>query len=172
MRILTLNENSFEPVDYAERKTVKAVIVNEKGETLLFGKYLVGGGVEAGETWEQALHREALEEAGAIVEIIKPLGEIVAYRDEPKKKYLVEGFLCRYLETVSLPTTEDKEEMDVELLWVRPEFALEKMNADIQAIKSADKNSYTKDQYQSRLYNRESNLKFLSEAFKNRTKDN
>lgn len=166
MRLLTLNENSFEPTNYAERKTAKAVIVDSEGRSLTLGPYLIGGGVEEGETFEAALHREAMEEAGITIEIIRHLGEIVSYRDALKKKYVTEGFLCKYLATVSKPTSTDPEEMENELIWETPDVALVRFEVEVDALKKTDKGSYSGDGWQSRLFNRTMTLTFLKEAFK------
>ena len=72
MNILaTFNDNDFEPTDYIDRPTVKAVILNDQDEVLLFSGGLPGGGVEDGETNEQALARECMEEIGGTISIGK-----------------------------------------------------------------------------------------------------
>lgn len=81
MKLLkTYNANDFEPQDYIDRKVVRCVILDlEKNLVLLFGNLFVGGGVEENETDEIAITREALEEIGAELKIVRPLGEIIAY---------------------------------------------------------------------------------------------
>lgn len=163
---LILNANSTEPTDYLERKVAKAVIVNDDGLTLTQGPYLIGGGVEEWESYEEALHREAMEEAGIEIEIMRPLGVVVGYRDALKKKYFTKGYLCKYLRTVSEPTTNDTEELEHKLEWLMPEQTIAKIESEIEILKLADQNLYTGDEYQSRLYNRQMTLAFLKEAFK------
>lgn len=103
MNLLTLNANKFEPENYSVRKTVKTIIPNENNEVLIFGSNLIGGGVEKGESDEDALKREALEEAGIEIEIIKPLGDITQYRDFLKKKYIITGYISRGIGAASIP---------------------------------------------------------------------
>lgn len=164
MNLLTLNTNSTEPTDYTERKTAKGVVINDAGEVLMRGPYLIGGGVEEGETFEEALKREAMEEAGIEIEIIRPLGEVVSYRDALKMKYVIEGYLCKYIKTVSAPTTSDAEEIEQELIWQKPDKAVRRVQEDIKDIQGEDKNLYEGDGYQSRLYNRQMSLALLKEA--------
>jgi 8-oxo-dGTP pyrophosphatase MutT (NUDIX family) len=74
---------------YRTRKAARAVVFDDDNNVALLhvskhGYYkLPGGGVEAGEDFEEALKRECLEEIGCDVEIIKPIGRIVEYRHFP-----------------------------------------------------------------------------------------
>ena len=148
-----------------ERQTVRAVVINEKGEALMYGAFLLGGGIENGETDEEAIHREVLEEAGIKVEIIKFLGEGRGYRDAKKQVFIARGYLCKYLEKVSEPTTEQSDEVGREVLWMKPEEAIKKLEEEIENFKTK-KEEYGPDCYQSRLYNGLVNLAILKEAFK------
>ncbi len=164
MPLLILNANPIEPTDYAERKTVKAVITNERSEVFLFSSTLIGGGVEDGESDEQALAREANEEAGIEITILKPLGEIVQYRDFLKKKYVVQGYLCTYAGTLGDATTTDASERDRKKAWVDATDAITTLQSEIEALKKEDPTGYTGDAYQAKLYNRETALTFLLES--------
>ncbi len=63
------------------RKAARAVVIDESGKTVLIealgGVYykIPGGGIEAGETEQQAVMREVLEETGCNVEIGEKVGE-------------------------------------------------------------------------------------------------
>ncbi len=163
---LLLNANSTEPTDYTERKVVKAVVIDGHGKTLIQGSYLIGGGVEVGETDEEALHREAMEEAGMKIEILKPLGQVIGYRDVLKRKYVTNGYLCKYIETLGPPTTTDPEELKMKLMWEKPAEAIQRFEIEIKNLQAADQTQYEGDAHQSRLYNRQMSLAFLKEAFK------
>ncbi len=164
---LIFKESEVVPEGYAERRTVKAVVVDDKGKVLTFGPHLLGGGVEVGESDEQAIAREMLEEAGIEVEIIRPLGRVVGYRDAIRKKYIVDGFLCKYIRKLSTPTTTDEDEIGRESLWHNStEKAIQYVAEEVKKVQQTDKASYEGDGYQSRLYNAQTALAFLKEAFK------
>lgn len=111
-----LNANAAEPASYEYRPTVKVVVINDKHEVLLYNNFLMGGGVEDGETIEQAVARECLEEAGAVVRIEKELGTVVQYRDFIKKKYEIFGFLAQ-LESLGKPITTQEDEVGKTVGW-------------------------------------------------------
>lgn len=74
---------------YHIRRTARAVVVNSEGKIAIqhISKYdyykLPGGGVEEGETLEEALKREMKEEAGCNIDIIQELGVVIEYREQP-----------------------------------------------------------------------------------------
>ncbi|MDQ5954657.1 MAG: hydrolase [Patescibacteria group bacterium] len=161
------NENDFEPEDYLERPTVRCVVFNEdKKNVLLFGSLLVGGGVEEGESDEQAIIREALEEAGAELEILKPLGEIVSYRDETKKKYVSRGYLCKYIRKVSEPTTTAEDEINIKADWHDVNETINRIEGEIDDVLEKGEEYFGKDLFQTKLYNRRVNLDFIKEGLR------
>jgi len=89
------------------RVAVSALIFN-KGRVLLAHRRdidwwnLPGGGMEIGETVDEALHREVLEETGLEVEI----EQLVGIYSKPQKQEVVLTFRCR-VTGGSLRTTEE-----------------------------------------------------------------
>jgi len=73
---------------YQLRKAVRAVLLNDKQQVALINvsknKYhkLPGGGVDEGESLEQALKREVMEEVGYEMELKEGIGVIVEYRND------------------------------------------------------------------------------------------
>lgn len=162
--IAIFNASDVEPEGYELRKTAKAVVIDGNGNSLVFRSSLIGGWVEEGESWEEALHREAMEEVGAEIEIIKSLGEVVAYRDALKRKYVVCGFLCRYVRKTDEPLLLDPDELQQPASWEKIEDTIARIESDIEELKKQSPDSFEGDTYQAKLYNRMSMLIFLKES--------
>ena len=161
--LLTINENNFEPQNYSIRKVVRSLILDEtETKILFFGGMIVGGGVEEGETDEEALAREAMEEVGARIEIIKPLGEVVAFRDYLKKKYIVHGYLCKIVGQLEKPTSIDPEEQNTKPVWIDIQGSIKKMEDEIESLLT-ETDPIQDDIFQRRIYNRKISLTFLKE---------
>jgi ADP-ribose pyrophosphatase YjhB (NUDIX family) len=167
MKLLeTINENNTEPKGYTIRKVVRCVIFDESNKKVLFfGSLLVGGGVEENESDEDAVIREAIEEVGAQVEIIKPIGEVIAYRDFIKRKYIVHGYLCRQIGSLGNPTTKDPEEQKTKANWIDINAAINKLETEIDSlVKQYSAVTAQDDNIQKRTHNRRVSLALLKEV--------
>jgi hypothetical protein len=68
------------------------------------------------------------------IDILKPLREVTAYRDFIKRKYFIRGFLCRYVKTVSEPTTTDDAEKTRPLLVENPEDSIARLEKQMALL--------------------------------------
>ena len=105
---LTDNEYPFTGFTHT-RLVARAILLNEQNKIALhtlhrddiFGNqtYLEtpGGGVDEGETFEEAVKRECLEETGADIQIICRLGEVEDAYNLIGRKNINRFYLCRIL---------------------------------------------------------------------------
>lgn len=116
-------------VAYVPRPGSYAVIRDDAGRVAVIrsrsGCGLPGGGANAGETAEQTLRREALEETGHALVIDRELGKAVEYMQDPDLGPLIKQctlFAARLGESVQAAG-----EPDHELIWLEPNAAAEAM---------------------------------------------
>ena len=88
--------------DFKDRLGARAILFDSKGRIALMqvrnlNYYkLPGGGVDAGESVEEALRRELVEEAGAErIEILDEIGEIDEMREQMQKKSIHYCYLVK-----------------------------------------------------------------------------
>jgi ADP-ribose pyrophosphatase YjhB (NUDIX family) len=123
---------------YELRKSARAVLLNEKGEVAVqyLEKYtfhkLPGGGVELGETIEEALVREVKEEVGCLAEILNPIGVVIEYRNKYNLLHISYAYTARVVGEVGEPALEaGEQEEGQKTLWLPPDVLFEKMTTDI-----------------------------------------
>lgn len=113
------------------RYGARGIIFNDDGKIAVFNKVnkneykLPGGGIDDGETPEQAFIRESLEETGCEIEITANLGSIEEHKSLDNFKQTSYIFVARVLNNKNKLhlTTKEKEE-GAKLLWVTPKEAL------------------------------------------------
>ncbi|MCX7772750.1 MAG: NUDIX domain-containing protein [Clostridia bacterium] len=124
--------------DYIERPSVYALIFNEEGEIALTyvrerDKYfLPGGGIEAGETHEQCVIRECLEEIGQRVRVLNHFCNTIVYEWNDRLKAYYKAIGDYYFAEI-LESFEDQMEDKHEMLWVQAQRATEVLVMENQA---------------------------------------
>jgi 8-oxo-dGTP diphosphatase len=124
--------------EYRPRPGAYAVIIDERGRLALFRKkdryFLPGGGIEPGETPEEALSREVREEIGWSVAIIRKIGKATQYVITKSENHC--AIQATYYEARLLQRIGEPEEPGDELLWLpQPEaIALLPRQSDAWAI--------------------------------------
>ena len=132
--MLTLDERDFYPsanIDnrdqYWHRMSARAVFFDEAGAVALMhnGMHdyykLPGGGVDDGESIEEALHRELLEETGCEPDAnsLIPLGSILEYRDYAQMIQTSMCYIARFKGEKGKPTPTPEEEAEgFQVVWM------------------------------------------------------
>ena len=89
-----------------------------------------GGGVEEGETGEEACIRECLEEIGCVVEIVSEIGTTIEYRKERQRINESHCYVARIVGEKGSPTLTDREIEDgTETMWVPLSEAIALINS-------------------------------------------
>lgn len=128
--LFTLDSKNYtEDMPVFERFGVRALICKDglwAMQQSKFGDYKIpGGGVEKGETYHDALHREVLEETGlhVIEDSIKEIGEALEVRRDnfvPNQKYIAHSYFyfCEVDDMVSeVALTESEKRFEYKLAW-------------------------------------------------------
>lgn len=123
-------------VAYPPRPGAYALIGDREGRVLVMeasdGFWLPGGGIEPGESAEQALVREILEETGHTATVLRPLGEARQFAFEPKYDSHFEK-LCRFFAARLGPRRQDPVEADHVMRWLAPDAARATLSHESQA---------------------------------------
>ena len=133
--------------------TVRNIILNDQGQigVIKSEKYdyfqVPGGCLEPGETIEQALRRETIEEMGYEVEDLRPLGYYLENRESnlnthPWTEVVAFVYLSRALKNVGTHYMEDEIEEGFKPLWLDLYEALKHFDSQLTKILST-KTSYS-----------------------------
>ena len=140
--------------EYNTRYTAKGIILDQHKKIALVAKkgsgfyFLPGGGIEAGESAEQALKRESMEEIGGHIIIDRKFAVISEPRAKSAEIYETSCFIARLSGDAGEPDlTPEDSLLGMETLWIgRPE-AMELLK------KQAKKINYKTDNYYNRRFN-------------------
>lgn len=130
------------------RTAVRAILINDDNKIAILYKKnkneykLVGGGVDEGETYEEALERETLEESGCKIEILQELGYIEEYRGEMNFKQISYVYVAKVIEdTKVLHLTQKEKDEGSEICWFEPAEALKKISECYDKVKASEYSS-------------------------------
>ena len=122
---------------YESRLAVKILAFDDAQQLAMVGtKYrlLPGGGVKEGETFEEAVWREAREEMGCDVKIEREIGVTEEYRAQIGRHQETHFFLATVLGDKGVPTTTQEDEQGIEVEWFTLDQALIRLESQIETI--------------------------------------
>jgi 8-oxo-dGTP diphosphatase len=127
---------------YELRKSARVILINEAGELALqhlqnYNFYkLPGGGVDPGETIEEALVREVREEVGCDCRIEQPVGITIEYRAKYKLLHISYCYVATVTSPITAPAFEAAEIAAGQTnMWVAPELVLD-------LVRSGERSTY------------------------------
>ena len=160
-----------EPKEYKIRPTAKGIVIDGEGNIALLearSHFLFpGGGVEEGESNEEAFTRECMEEIGCRIKITHGLGTAIQYRAASAKKYEIYFYVAMVVGEKGAPTTTSKGELACLLSWQSEE--------EVKKILEYQWKRIPKDDYPSQFNTRSHCAafeKYLSEKVSDTTKLN
>ncbi len=146
-------------MQYTDRPTVKVVIKNNNKVLILNKGLLPGGGIDPGESDQDAITRELQEELGVTVTDVQEIGTVVQYRNLLEKKYLINGYTAELETTGGLTDPQDEGEAQFTIQWLTVEDAVKFVTESIEEAKLKPMDD---DANQGKLYNLMATYNFLS----------
>lgn len=136
-------------VVFEDRPTGKAIVFDDENNIALVGNkvnsfYLLpGGGIDAGESLEDGIVRECLEEIGCKVTLNKKVGIIEDYRIRDKKHCINHCYIARVSGKKGMLTlTADEARNGLHVIWVPLPRALQILEDEIVQLRRGEVHFY------------------------------
>ena len=134
-------KNYPKPKKYQDRKTVKAIVENDKGEIAFVTNpihkfYLLpGGGAESNDLVKE-IKRECDEEINWEVDDVQEVTSIEEYRNKNAKHYTTYCFSSKPIKELPKDTrTNDEKHNKLEVRWINKKEALIKLLSQAESLK-------------------------------------
>ena len=133
---------------YEDRQTVKLIIKNSKGEIALVTNpvhnffLLPGGGAKSNDLKKEA-KREALEETGYYVNIIKEIGKVEEFRNRKAKRYITTCFIAEIERKGNEDLRTEKEKgIGLNIKWLKQKDVLPILLEQIDRVRNNEVKFY------------------------------
>ncbi len=143
------NKTFPEVLEWSERKTVKVILRNEKGEIALVTNpihkchLLPGGGVDEGEDILHAGDRECREEVKYSIGVVEEIGVIEEYHARDGKHYETHGLIANAKDHIPEDLrTEDEKKNELSVEWHAPKDALALFEAQRKRLEAGEVDFY------------------------------
>ncbi len=129
------------PDAYIKRPTVKAVVVNDKGEygfvtNPIHGFYLLAGGGAESDDLSQEIIRECDEELNVAVLVLREIGAVHEYRNRKHKELDTTCFLAKVTGELAEDTrTEEEKDKNLQSVWLSEEEAIRVLKEQEEEVK-------------------------------------
>lgn len=138
-------EDNIENIEFEDRLTGKAIIFDEGKNIALVGTkvntfYLLpGGGIDEGESIEEGIIRESLEEVGCKINLLKNIGVVEDYRNRDKKHCISHCYSAEIIgEKGELKLTADEEKNGLHVIWVSLGEAITILEKEVAQLKKGE----------------------------------
>lgn len=133
---------ALEVGEYTLRPTAKGIVLDSDGNIALLsnGEHSLfpGGGVEEGETYEEAFIRECKEEIGCDVGVLYSIGDAAHFRAVSMKKYETRFFVAKVLGEKGSPTSTAPGELACTISWLAEHEILKILEEQLPYIRIDD----------------------------------
>ena len=156
-----------EPKEYQHRETVRAIVINEKGQIGLVTNdvhhlYTLSGGGADNDDLEKEIIRECEEEIHQRVEVMEIIGKTKEFRNRDAKEYTTTCFLVKAVGEVGNDTrTEDERNNGLRVEWIEKEKVKDIFQDQNKRIDEGKVDFYNT------AFNIRRDTEFLKEYFKN-----
>ena len=142
-------EDIKEKINFRNRITGKAIIFDNENNIALVGNginsfYLLpGGGVDNGESVENGIIRECLEEVGCKVELKEAVGVIDDYRNRDKKHCINYCYSAKIIGSKGeLTLTKEEEKNGLHVIWMSLDEAIKILEKEVEQLKHGEVTFY------------------------------
>lgn len=157
--------DNWDEVPFENRPTGKAIVFDNENKVALVGTkvnsfyQLPGGGIDQGESIENGIIRECLEEIGCNVNLENEVGQIDDYRNRDKKHCINHCYTARLIgKKGELTLTEDEAKNGLHVVWVPLDEAVSILEKEVEQVKRGEVTFYNT------AFNILRDFKFLKEA--------